>query len=104
VAAMEQISAWGVPAIAASIAPIVDRIADEAEARGWRVPPKPHRSPHFVGIALPSPPSPDLADRMAADGVFVSLRNGRVRVSPYLFNDVEQVPVLFAALARQLGR
>ena len=104
VAAMERIAAWGVPAIAASIAPIVDRIAEEAETRGWRVPPKPHRSPHFIGITLPTPPLPDLADRMAADGVFVSLRNGRVRVSPYLFNGIEQVDALFASLDRQLGR
>ncbi len=104
VAAMEQISAWGVPAIAAAIAPIVDRVADEAEARGWRVPPKPHRSSHFIGIELPTPPRPDLADRMAEDGVFVSLRDGRVRVSPYLFNEADQAADLFAALERHLGR
>lgn len=104
VAAMEQIAVWGVEAIAETMTPMVDRIADEAEARGWRVPPKAHRAPHFIGISLSGGPVPDLADRLAADGVHVSLRDGRVRVSPYLFNDLDEVSVLFAALDRHVGR
>lgn len=104
VAAMEQIAAWGVEAIARSIEPLVDRIAGEAEARGWTVPPKRHRSPHFIGIDLRQPPEPDLAERLAAENVHVSLRNGRVRVSPYLFNDVQDVERLFVALDRLVGR
>jgi len=102
VAAMEQIAAWGTEAIAVSLEPLVDRIADEAEARGWSVPPKAHRSPHFIGMAPPAPPAPDLADRLAADGVHVSLRDGRIRVSPYLFNDVSEIAALFAALDRHV--
>lgn len=90
----------GVEAIASGIEPIVDRIADEAANRGWGVPPKPYRSPHFIGLTLPEPPMPDLAERLAADNVHVSLRSGRVRVAPYLFNRVEEVEILFAALDR----
>lgn len=104
VAAMQQIAEWGVEAIAATLSPLVDRIADEAEARGWRVPPKPHRAPHFIGITLPEPPAPDLAERLAAGNVHVSLRDGRIRVSPYLFNGMEDVAALFAALDRNLAR
>lgn len=103
-AAMRQIAEWGVEAIAATLAPLIDRIADEAESRGWRVPPKEHRSPHFIGITLPEPPAQDLADRLAAENVYVSLRDGRIRVSPYLFNGDEDVAALFAALDRQLRR
>lgn len=100
VASMEQIAAWGVGAIAATMEPLVDAIADQAQARGWRVPPKAHRAPHFIGMALPQTPRLDLADRLAADGVHVSLRDGRVRVSPYVFNDLSDVEALFAALDR----
>ncbi|MEQ8813682.1 MAG: aminotransferase class V-fold PLP-dependent enzyme [Thalassobaculum sp.] len=103
-AAMEQIAEWGVERIAGAMAPLVDRIADEAEVRGWRVPPKAHRSPHFIGLTLPEPPAPDLAERLAAEDVHVSLRDGRIRVSPYLFNAVEDVAALFAALDRALRR
>lgn len=104
VAAMELIAAWGVEAIGAAIEPLVDRIAGEAESRGWAVPPKAHRSPHFLGIGLGAPPSPDLAERLAEDNVHVSLRNGLLRVSPYVFNDAEDVGRLFAALDRRVRR
>ena len=102
VSAMEQIAHWGVEAVAEGIRPVVERIADQAEARGWRVPPKAHRSPHFIGLTLPQPPAPDLADRLAADNVHVSLRSGQVRVAPYLFTRLEEVDVLFAALDRHV--
>lgn len=102
VAAMEQIAAWGLEAIAEGIRPVVDRIAEEAAARGWGVPPKAHRSPHFIGLTLPEPPAPDLADRLAAENVYVSLRSGKVRVAPYLFTRMEEVDALFAALDRQV--
>lgn len=104
VAAMEQIAAWGVEAVAQALEPLVDRIAGEAGERGWTVPPKAHRAPHFIGIELNGPPAPDLAERLAVDNVHVSLRNGRVRVSPYLFNDAGDVDRLFAALDRLVGR
>ncbi len=104
VAAMEQIAAWGVTEIARGIEPVVDRIADEALARGWGVPPKAHRSPHFIGLTLPETPMAELADQLAANGVYVSLRNGQIRVSPYLFNALEEVDGLFTALDRCLRR
>ncbi len=104
VSAMEQIAAWGLDAVAAGIEPIVDRIADAAEERGWSVPPKAHRSPHFIGLRLPEPSAPDLADRLAAENIHVSLRGGRIRVAPYLFNRPQEVDTLFAALDRHLRR
>ncbi|MCR9070651.1 MAG: aminotransferase class V-fold PLP-dependent enzyme [Alphaproteobacteria bacterium] len=102
VAAMEQIQNWGLEAIAGAMEPVIDRIADEAGSRGWWVPPKAHRSPHFIGLAMPQPPSPDLTERLAAKNVFVSLRSGRVRVAPYLFTRMEEVDILFRALDREM--
>jgi len=104
VAAMEQIAAWSVSAVGAGIEPVIDRVADEAEARGWRVPPKAHRSPHFIGLTLPEPPAADLADRLAAENIHVSLRNGQIRVAPYLFTRLSEVDVLFQALDRHVRR
>jgi selenocysteine lyase/cysteine desulfurase len=103
-ASMEQITAWGVGAIAATMEPLIDAIAERAEERGWRVPPKAHRSPHFIGIKLAQTPELDLADRMAAEGVYVSLRDSRVRVAPYIFNDLSDVDVLFEVFDRQVAR
>ena len=104
VAAMEQIATWGVEEIARTIEPVVDRIADAASERGWWVPPKAHRSPHFVGLKLPEPPAAELADALASEDIYVSLRNGLVRVAPYVFNRLEEVDRLFAALDRHTRR
>lgn len=104
VAAMEQIAEWGVEAVAKGIEPVIDRIASRAQERGWWVPPKTHRSPHFIGLRLPETPAPDLADRLAGENIHVSLRDGRIRVAPYLFTRMEEVDTLFAALDRHLKR
>jgi selenocysteine lyase/cysteine desulfurase len=44
----------------------------------------------------------DRGKRLAADGVYVSLRGTSIRVSPHLYNTREDCDRLFAALARLL--
>lgn len=102
VAAMDAVLSWGVPEIGAYLAPLIDRIADHAEARGWGVPPKAHRSPHFIGLSVPHEVAFDLDVRLAGEGVYLSLRDGRIRIAPHLFNRVEQADALFVALDRHL--
>jgi len=99
VAALRQISSWGVAAIEASLALLVARIAAAAEERGWRVPPAPHRARHMIGIYAGDAPD-GIIDRLKAEGVYVSLRGGAIRVSPYLFNDESDIDRLFEALDR----
>ena len=99
VAALRQISSWGVAEIEAALAPLVDRIAAAAAERGWRVPPEPHRARHMIGLGVGDPPD-GLIGRLKAEGVYVSLRGGAIRVSPYLFNDETDVDRLFEALDR----
>ena len=43
-----------------------------------------------------------LVERMAAAGVYVSVRGGAIRVSPHLYNDEADVKRLFGALDRGL--
>jgi selenocysteine lyase/cysteine desulfurase len=97
-AAVDQLLDWTPAAIAATLEPLVDTVAAEAEDRGFRVPPKPHRSPHFTGF-WPSEPFPaDIARRLSDKGVEVSYRGGAIRVSPHLYNDRTDVDRLFGAL------
>jgi len=96
--ALEQITEWGPANIAAGIEPVIDRIAEAAEERGFRVPPKSARSDHFIGLWPASQLEPDIAKRLAARGVHVALRGGAIRVSPYLYNDESEVEPLFEAL------
>ncbi len=97
VAALEQILHWSVPAIEASMRPLTDRIAELAQKRGLRVPPAAHRSAHYIGLYRDNLPE-NLIDDLKARDVYVSLRGGAIRVSPYLFNDMHDIDRLFAAL------
>jgi len=100
VAALDQVRQWTPGAITATMTPLIDRIAEGAEEHGYAVPPKAHRSGHFIGLRGKTPPADDLAQRCAADGVHVALRGGAIRVSPYLFTRDDEIDRFFATLDR----
>jgi selenocysteine lyase/cysteine desulfurase len=100
VAGLEQLAQWTPGAIAATMAPIIARIADGARQRGFAVPPEAHRSAHFIGLRAKTPPPDDLVPRCAADNVHIVIRGGAIRVSPYLFTRDDEIDRLFAALDR----
>jgi selenocysteine lyase/cysteine desulfurase len=96
--ALERVSAWGPAEIQTTMHAVTDRIAERAEAIGFTVPPLGRRVRHFIGL-WPNSPLPDgILDTLRARGIFVSLRGGAIRVSPYLFNDASDVDNLFEAL------
>lgn len=100
VAALEQLRAWTPAAIAATLAPLTNRIAEGARERGYAVPPDRHRVAHFIGLRGKTPPIADLAERCAADGVYFALRGDAIRISPYLFTRRDDIDRFFAALDR----
>ena len=96
--ALERITDWGPAEIQATLRALTDRIAERAEAVGLMVPPPTRRVGHFIGL-WPDKPLPDgLVNNLKASGIYVSLRGGAIRVSPYLFNDASDVDALFDAL------
>lgn len=102
-AALDQILAWGVPAISESLAPLVAEVAAQAEARGIATTPTSYRAPHFIGLRLDPPPPRDLPRRLGAEGLYISLRGETLRVSPHLYNDKAEIARLFEGLDRHLG-
>ena len=104
ITAMDQLIAWGPPAIAATLAGLTAQVAAEAESRGFFLPPAAHRAPHLLGFRSADGFSVDTARQLAAEGVHVSLRGGALRVSPHLYNDEADVGRLFAVLDRITGR
>jgi selenocysteine lyase/cysteine desulfurase len=57
------------------------------------------RSQHLFGIRVPGEYDLEsLKDRLADGGVSVSLRGGAIRVSPYVYNDRDDVEALRIAL------
>ena len=96
--ALSQIQAWTPGRIASTLGVLVEQIAGQAEARGWQVPPRECRSPHFVGIRRAEGWPQEAQARLAEKDVYLSRRGDALRVSPYLYNHEGHVQRLFQAL------
>jgi selenocysteine lyase/cysteine desulfurase len=101
-AALERLLAWGVDAVAATIAPLVGRIAADAEALGIPVAPAHLRARHMLGLRLPDGAGPAMTEALAAERVYVSLRGDSLRVSPNVYNTAEDLDRLRSVLAAHL--
>ena len=60
---------------------------------------RPHRAGHLLGLRLPGGAPEDLAARLAAARVYVSVRGDAVRVAPHVYNDEADVDRLLEVLA-----
>jgi selenocysteine lyase/cysteine desulfurase len=99
VAGLEQIVAWGVPAIAETLADRTRAIADRAAPLGLGTSDPRLRAGHFLGLGLPEGAPSDLVARLAERDVHVSVRGRSLRVTPHLYNDDEDTDRLIDALA-----
>ncbi len=100
--ALRQILDWGVENVSETIGALTDSIEENAEERGIETIPRERRARHMIGLRLGTQAPPDLAARLAAQNVFVSVRGESVRVSPHLYNTERDVERLFEVL-RQVG-
>lgn len=100
--ALRRILAWGVANVSETIGGLTDLIEGEAGGRGIDAMPKERRARHMIGLKLGPEAPEDLAARLAAEGVFVSVRGESVRISPHLYNTEEDVARLFSALEKAL--
>eukprot|EP00439_Symbiodinium_sp_Y106_P087379 s1_g48.t1 len=97
-AALEQLAAWGIENIAATLQTKTDTIARRAAALGLTVSESSLRAPHFLGVRFPDGVPDGLLEQLAKEHVYVSLRGTSMRVTPHLYNNDEDVDRLFAAL------
>ena len=103
-AALDQILTWGVGRIAATCSILTDAIAQAAEELGLEVPAPEARSPHLIGLRLPpGADASDVAAQLKAESVYVSVRGTSIRVSPHLYNDLDDVSRLAKILAASLS-
>ncbi len=103
-AALDQLLAWNVPDIAATLAARNRAIAERAADIGLVSAPEPLRAGHFLGLAFPEGVPTDLPARLGEAGVHVSLRGRSLRVTPHLWTDEVDVDRLFDALGAALAR
>ena len=97
-AGLDFLLAFGVEAIAQSLAAQTEAIAGRAAALGLEAAPVGTRAPHFLSLGFAGGVPDGLTERLAAGGVHVSLRGPSLRVTPHLYNDTADADALIAAL------
>ena len=97
-AALSQLLDWGVAEIAETAAALTSYLAEGAAGLGLDVAPAHLRGPHLMGIRFPGGLPDGVAERLAADRIFVSIRGDSVRVAPHVYNTEADCDRLLAAL------
>ena len=100
---MEMMAAWGNAAIVERLAMLTARLTDALREVDVVIPESRMRAPHILSLGFPGGMPAELIERLAAEGIYVAPRLGRMRISPHVYNDEEDVDRFVAALPRVLG-
>ena len=100
---MEMMAAWGNAAIVERLAMLTARLADGLREADVVIPESHMRAPHILSLGFSGGMPAGLIERLAAEGIYVAPRLGRMRISPHVYNDEEDVDRFVAALRRVLG-
>jgi selenocysteine lyase/cysteine desulfurase len=100
--ALRQILAWEVENVAETVGSLTDLVEARAKDFGVEAMPREKRARHIIGLKFGPDAPEDLATRLAAEGVFVSVRGESVRISPHLYNTEHDVKRLFSGLKKAL--
>ncbi|MGQ0686161.1 aminotransferase class V-fold PLP-dependent enzyme [Bradyrhizobium sp.] len=99
---MEMMAEWGAAAVRERAAMLTERIAKGLQAIGVGVPDERLRAPHILCLKFPDGMPAGLVGELAAEGIHVASRIGRLRVSPHVYNDESDADRFVAALAARL--
>ncbi len=99
---VEMMAEWGAAAVTQRLAMLTDRIARGLQDNGISVPDQKFRAPHILCLKFAGGMPAGLAERLAAQGIYVASRIGRLRISPHVYNDEDDADRFVAALAAQL--
>ena len=102
---IETVTSLGRSRIEQRLAGLTRMIGEAAAVLGNRVslPDERFRAPHVLSLGFPGGMPADLVQRLAAEKVYAAPRLGRLRLSPHVYNDEEDVGRLVSALGRALG-
>ena len=84
IAALDQLLAWSVEAVAAALGVVTGEIGRRASGLGFRVPPDGERGSHMFGIDLPREVARRLDAELAPRGVIAGVRGDSLRLAPHL--------------------
>jgi selenocysteine lyase/cysteine desulfurase len=101
---MEMVAQWGSTAIAARLSALTQRIADGLREAGVGIADQHVRAPHILSLTFPQGLANPLVEQLATQGIHVAPRLGRMRISPHVYNDEEDIDRFLAALRGLLAR
>ena len=97
--ALEMILEWQPSRILGYNASLLADLADELREKGWPIEDDVWRTGHMLGIGLPDGMNLEkLHARLERARVFASLRGQSLRVSPHVYNDMDDIEALRAVL------
>jgi selenocysteine lyase/cysteine desulfurase len=99
---MEMVADWGAAAIAERLAMLTGGIEERVRSLGVNTIERRVRAPHILSLGFENGMPKGLIEGLAADGVYVAARLGRLRVSPHVFNDEADTERFVNALTRYL--
>jgi selenocysteine lyase/cysteine desulfurase len=88
---MEMMAGWGNDAIVERLSMLTGKLADGLGNLGVGVLDPKLRAPHILCVSFPKGMAPDLPKRLAAENVHAAPRLGRLRISPHVYNDEQDV-------------
>ena len=95
---MEMMAAWGSGPVIARLATLTARIADGLRDTDVGIPETRVRAPHILSLSFTQGPANPLVERLAAQSIYVAPRLGRMRISPHVYNDEDDIDRFVAAL------
>ncbi len=99
---MEMMAEWGTDAIAARLGALTARIAEGLSGTRFRTMDARFRSPHILSLGLAGGLPAGLVEGLTGEGIHVAARLSRMRISPHVFNDEEDIDRFVAALKKRI--
>jgi selenocysteine lyase/cysteine desulfurase len=100
VRAMKQLLEWEVALVSETAGKLNRQLAEGAANLGFFAPSEPWRAPHYLALRRKEPIPRELPEALAKEKVFVSIRGSSIRVTPHVYNTVEDCERLISCLLR----
>lgn len=97
-AALAQLTAWGVSSIQETLSGLTDTISTGARELGLTVPAREDRVGHMVGIRFAGDRIDEIRKKLVENNIYISFRGSSMRIAPHLYNDERDVERLLGAL------
>jgi selenocysteine lyase/cysteine desulfurase len=99
---MEMMAEWGASAVAQRLNMLTERIAAGLRHTAVHMAEAKFRAPHILSLSFDGGMPAGLVRTLAAEGIHVAPRLGRMRISPHVYNDEADAERFVAALAKRL--